>query len=253
MNANSHKCDKFIPLLDAYHDGELNDSEKNSVDEHLHECSACSAQLTGVSRLVATLKAIPPVQMRDDFADKFEARLLQEKPAVTLAKSNVISGRFVLAAATAAAFVLCVCASQLFFRHDAAPNEVAAVSQPPVNQVSKTLQAEELAAVPSRDDHIPGVNSGVRAGEEGSAGKVTPTEKQSVAPGDSMRKRGVLAGARTAVASEAAGKADQPIASDANNAAPKHSLVALYEPEANSIPEELGISTDEDGLYAIKM
>ncbi|HEY9758583.1 MAG TPA: zf-HC2 domain-containing protein [Oculatellaceae cyanobacterium] len=252
MNANSQKCEKFIPLLDAYHDGELTESEKNSVDEHLRECSACSAQLAGVSRLVATLKTIPSLQMRDDFADKFEARLLQEKPAVTLAKSNVISRRFALAVASAAAFVLCVCAGQLLFRPGAAPNEVAAVPQPPVNQVSKTLQAEELAAVPSRDTRAPGVNSGVRDGEEDSARKVTPNEKP-VVPVDSMRRRGILAGARTVVASETAGRVDQPIASDANSAAPKHSLVALYEPEANSIPEELGISTDEDGLYAIKM
>jgi hypothetical protein len=251
MNANSQKCEKFVPLLDAYHDGELDESERLSVDEHLRKCPACSTHLAGVSRLVATLKAIPPVQMREDFADKFEARLFQEKPDSSQ-KSNVIGARFGFLAASAAALILCVCAGQFFLNHPAAPNQVAAVTLPPVNQVSKKLQAEQLASVPSKDDRAPAANSSTHDGEDDSERKVAPAEKR-VPPAEATHKRNSLAGVRTLVAVESAGKTQSAAAGNASAAAPTHSLVAFYEPETNSIPEELGISTDEDGLYAIKM
>ena len=250
MNANSQACEKFVLLLDAYHDDALTQNERVSVDEHLRQCPACAEKLAGVSRLVATLKTMPPVQMREDFADKFEARLLAQDTADGK-RSKVVVGRFGLAVASAAAFILCICVGQFALNHHSSPAQVqvAAVSTPPVNQVSKTLQAEELASVPSKDDRLPAVSPNARDTDDEQ--RTAPSEKQS-APVEPVRKRNNLAGARTVVATNS-GEPVRSATAGGVPTAPKHSLVAFYEPETNSIPEELGISTDEDGLYAIKM
>jgi hypothetical protein len=50
----------------------------------------------------------------------------------------------------------------------------------------------------------------------------------------------------------------QLLASDSKNGGttenvPDSNLVAVYEPDQHNVTEEVGITTDEDGLYAIKL
>ena len=260
MTSNLHNCTAVIPLLDAYHDGELAVDEKVAVDDHLRGCESCSRQLAEVGKLVGALKKLPTVSLADDFADRFDA-LLKEPAAKTATKDNVVVFRkFGWVAAVAASFVILAGIGQLAERHN--NNQIAKVPAMNSNQVSKTLQEEKLASATAPETNGDAASDSTKQAAPAQKGHLDDNAKPSESRLSPAHKKVVVA--RNAVAMTSRNPARQSTESEqarttaadekgAPEATPKHSLVAFYEPETNSIPEELGISTDEDGLYAIKM
>jgi hypothetical protein len=268
MTLNLQDCTAVESLLDAYHDGELVGDEKASVEMHLRACDACPKKLAQIDRLVSMLKAMPPVSSKIDFADKFEVPAASTLPLTSSGSNNVIPGKFGRAAAIAAAIALCLGFSQYVLRHNMSNSEVANLSPAPGvrggvsgNQVSKTLQMEQLAASRLEETPSSDVNLHVEAPvDKGSPEAQEPTANKAPAKKEARLKPPVVRVAKslktqdalnTSLASAAlsSGENDQAASGDKV----KHSLVAFYASDPNTIPEELGISTDEDGLYAIKM
>jgi hypothetical protein len=53
-------CEQVIPLLSAYHDGELPDDQRDAVTDHLVDCSHCQAELASLGSLSGLVKRSPP-------------------------------------------------------------------------------------------------------------------------------------------------------------------------------------------------
>src|SRR5277367_2236110 len=66
MSLHSLTCEDISPLLDAYHDGELDKAERNSVASHLSSCPECQAKLIEIESVVSSLKNLPRLQMSRD-------------------------------------------------------------------------------------------------------------------------------------------------------------------------------------------
>ena len=52
--------DDVRPLLGAYHDGELGESQSRRVEAHLRRCQACRDELAILRRLSAVIATSPP-------------------------------------------------------------------------------------------------------------------------------------------------------------------------------------------------
>jgi anti-sigma factor RsiW len=213
------ECSKIVPLLDAFHDGELADGEKDAVATHLHTCDSCQARLKEIEKLVASMHALPRLEMPHalqlDWKALLERRQDAEKPAPESqpvaeiqAEGKIVpvdfaKGRRALVA-VAALLVLLVCAATLIGQN-LKPSNVPSIADNPV-----------------------------APGESGSA------QKRVSVP---------MIAARENAGSKAGNGAASQAAQDAGNG----ELIALYPSDTNLVSEEIGIATDEDGLYALKL
>lgn len=82
--AGNPACERFIPLLSPYIDGELSPTERVNVERHLTACKECTgrtADLRAESGLlrVGLEMAVDEVDFKD-FAQKVMARVTPEKP-----------------------------------------------------------------------------------------------------------------------------------------------------------------------------
>ena len=82
--AGNPACERFVPLLSAYIDGELEPAERVGVERHLSACAHCTgraADLRAESGLlrVGLEMAADEVDFRD-FSQKVMARLTPERP-----------------------------------------------------------------------------------------------------------------------------------------------------------------------------
>ncbi|MDY7227780.1 anti-sigma factor family protein [Hyalangium rubrum] len=82
--AGNPACERFVPLLSPYIDGELTPTERVNVERHLTACKACTgrtADLRAESGLmrVGLEMAVDEVDFKD-FAQKVMARVTPERP-----------------------------------------------------------------------------------------------------------------------------------------------------------------------------
>src|SRR5262249_16687289 len=59
----SPECLEIVPLLDAFRDGELPDSEKQAVLTTLPSCEKCQGRLREIEALVVSLRSLPRLEM----------------------------------------------------------------------------------------------------------------------------------------------------------------------------------------------
>lgn len=57
-------------LLSAYADGELDDTERASVEEHLSHCDACAADLSDIERVRDEVREAPVLAAPDGFVER---------------------------------------------------------------------------------------------------------------------------------------------------------------------------------------
>lgn len=62
-------CEQVRELLHDFHDAELSASERDSVQSHLDGCAACRSSLGEIQSLAALLRSLPRQEMTRDFAD----------------------------------------------------------------------------------------------------------------------------------------------------------------------------------------
>jgi len=107
-------CKKTKKLLQLYIDDALTFGEKQQVEQHLEECSACRAELKSLSASVKLIKSLPEVSTPPNFTENLMAKISREeiqiqstwmdrlKKQVTIPQ---LSFRFAGAAAITAIFV----------------------------------------------------------------------------------------------------------------------------------------------------
>jgi anti-sigma factor RsiW len=82
--AGNPACDRFVPLLSPYIDGELTPAERVNVERHLGACRDCTSRTADLRAESGLLRvgldmAVDEVDFKD-FAQKVMARVTPEKP-----------------------------------------------------------------------------------------------------------------------------------------------------------------------------
>lgn len=126
--AGNPACERFIPLLSPYIDGELSPTERVNVERHLSACKECTgrtADLRAESGLlrVGLEMAVDEVDFKD-FAQKVMARVTPEKPPLferlKLSLSEMfLYQRTVMLSSLATAAVVLLVATPLLLRNKA--------------------------------------------------------------------------------------------------------------------------------------
>ena len=271
MSSKNSQCENFAAMLDAFVDKELDGSEAQSVGEHISGCDDCQRQVKEIEALKSTLSSLPRKQMKFDLADNFDELLAKQTSPVLPEQSNVVafSGKRKWLVATASAAAVAVIAI------------AAAIISNDGHQQLAQLHSSETKNVATRDK----VDSQNGAFEESSGGKNAPqnldTQPAKVAsspdPLVTASNAHKTAGAHLSdeterlakevqpapnredkssapvVAQQHAGASVVPAAQSLSSNRPAASeILALYEDD-DGISSDIGVSTDEDGLYAIKL
>ena len=249
----SEQCKPINELLDAYHDGELAEDEKKSVTEHLASCQACTNALAQIQQLVLGIKSMPMSMPSRDIVESLNFDQYEKK-------SNVIpfSRKFGIGiGAVAAAAVALVFA---FNSGHAPANSGANLAN---NNAPKTpVVQEEKQETPA----IASNNTEVKTPEQQNENleEVQSQSSENIAENLPELKNGKGDAAR-----RPSGESGLLASKPADNTATVRQEVLKIEPQKQSgtlnevatIPDSgsmlgadaLGIGTDEDGLYDIKI
>lgn len=267
-------CQPVVGLLDAYHDGELDAVEKQQVDAHLAVCSECSSVLTKTSRIVGGLKALPILEPARDIVASLnipseitantlpltESQTVRSAKVVPLRKS-VWAG---LGAVAAAAAVLIFAVSQKVIvpvdvanntlQHSQAPDLVAESKTPPGNNSVPSTNndlspsASNASIETATDTSWPIDARPNMLAEKNHSGNVDSGSNNAAVKSKSVRVQNHSERTVETVQSETK------IASAQDAVIKDTSLNELASLETNEgVADALGIATDEDGLYDIKI
>lgn len=255
MQDSNLNCKQLEDALDAYHDLELDGEQAQSVEAHLAGCATCSARLADIERVVLQIKSLPEVNLTRDLSAVIEAKILSQAGKVSecseesLVKSDPGESNLVALITPAqsatvkkkskphlywlasAAAVLALCFSFGQFKPLAAPLQEA-----------RTAQREAILVA---DNQLPAVKAGkIEAVQTSSSKKVKPVllvKKRTTTVTEKML-------AETGKSSSGQFIQDR----NRNHVNDKDELVAFYEYDTDNA-SDIGISTNEDGLYAIKL
>ncbi|MBX9949263.1 MAG: zf-HC2 domain-containing protein [Candidatus Obscuribacterales bacterium] len=287
MSSMNSQCETFVPMLDAFVDNELDGSEKEQLAKHLSFCEDCKRVVKEIEALKATLSSLPRRQMKFDLADNFDAVIAKQSSCGAESSGTVVPLRrkhkWLIASASAAAVVVIAIAGSIVSKGDvqqvAQSNPADQTRAVALRDQSKTVEsaiANGAGAVGAVDD-VAVEDSAMRSQAALPADRLPP-DKIAAAP-QSRQSPDVLrktAGAHlsdeterlaqnaqvapvqenSAAAPVAAhlnsSKTVVPAAQNIGNRAGASELLALYEDD-DGISSDIGVSTDEDGLYAIKL
>lgn len=287
MSSKNSQCETFVEMLDAFVDNELDKSEKEQVLAHVQSCDDCKRQVKEIEAIKTTLSSLPRRKMTIDLADNFDQILTKEPQVASTNSDNVIaiSGkrRWIVAFASAAAVVVIAIAGSMVSKsggeqvaNSNLPNGSQSVDQGPdrkenaakngINtQDNNSLAEQSMPKVGLPEDNGSGTQVGNSQAIKANSAEKIAAHRQS-RPGAEDTASGTLAKTGGAHLSEdmAQNKSANTtvVAHDENSKSsmtgtPKQrsassELLALYE-EDDGIGSDIGMTTDEDGLYAIKL
>lgn len=241
--ARKEDCPQIEEELDAYLDMELDDQRAEAIEQHLALCGDCSRRLEELSALVSRLQSLPEPPLPRDFGDMVEARIKATAPAQEIAPAEVAAPvqagtakvfqfpRPLLVAAAALALVVIGAT----FLGSPSPKAPVASVPPPLHQVA------EKTALP-----VPLPQAAERRQEPSAAVAEKPVV--ATAPVTSPKETPALvAQSQTKPVPQSA----KPSPVVVSQAAPE--LIAEYDDIVGDGIDDFGISTNEDGLYAIKL
>ncbi len=221
-----NNCQEIETMLDAYHDGEASAAEREIISQHIANCGACQHKLQQIQLLVSSLKSLPKISAPRDFGADLEGLLAKKPVPRKTVVRPLVWGSIGIAAAVALVLVNLGTADMR-----------APVSGPSMARIPSTTSqevAQQNAATPDQSE----------PGQESSR-EVIPSRRIN-AIANSANSPQVKQTAQAGL------RAQQELASG-DAAEDDVTYVALNDGEQASATEAMGISTDEDGLYAIKL
>ncbi|MCA9802848.1 MAG: zf-HC2 domain-containing protein [Cyanobacteria bacterium HKST-UBA02] len=247
---DSTDCKKINVLLDPYLDSELpGDSDIALVENHLAGCASCRDQLARLKSASDAIKSLPTLTMESDLSDDLSFLEKGRDNLVAFRGESRSKQIYAWAGALAAALVLSLL-SYAALNQTSQPEPAVAVKtpeqQPAVSaKVQPDRQEPAPPAVASVQEHQPdgvevaSTNPALAPSKKDNGPEETPAP--AVADNHSDRS-----GMKTppAVAVKAVTCPGELLSTEA---------VIAYDGEEDSGFADLGISTNEDGLYAIKL
>jgi predicted anti-sigma-YlaC factor YlaD len=250
-------CEKFTTQLDAYLDGELPVEARAEVERHLNGCAACSLHLQSTSRVVNSLKALPQPAVPKSLSDKLDAIAERQTPTA----GNVLAMRAPMRLLAAAAAVSVLILAGMWVSHNAAflalwtpktAPEVANQSEPSPANFERTQKPEKIAdsanLVPAPAQHQIAptkVAAGTRPVEHSMS--THPMEVAHVAPHAVPGRHED----QQQVAENPANMQPEQLRETSQEEPGLRSIAEL--PSEKGSFETVGVATDEDGLYDIRM
>ena len=148
-------CKKTKKLLQLYMDDALTFGEKQLVEQHLEECSACRTELKSLSATVKLIKSLPEVSTPPNFTENLMSKIsqIEEKergkiiPAWQISLKNLWSApryRYGFAAALTTA-VFCFLAFTFLFNPSVLPGQRETLAQVEVTFTISGINANQIA------------------------------------------------------------------------------------------------------------
>ncbi len=256
------ECKPVIELLDAYYDQEgLNQEENQQVEEHLKACQPCKVHLEQIGKMVLDLKSMPLISPPHDIVSNIDFAAIAQAAEAPASESNVIEMKAharsnvlrtgVFATTAAAAAIALIFAFSMNNQPD--PGTRIALDKNP----QKLGQNQNQSTNENRSKDEPAAAREVAAGEIA----VGETDKEPLNTTVQNSKAKKSKNAETTIK-----EAKLPKIMIAENKQPTGENRIISTPQAEPenivelalIPEDagadaLGIGTDEDGLYDIKI
>jgi len=148
-------CKKTRKLLQLYIDDALTFGEKQLVEQHLEECSACRTELKSLSATVKLIKSLPEVSTPPNFTENLMSKISQIEeeergkiiPAWQISLKNLWSApryRYGFAAALTTA-VFCFLAFTFLFHPSVLPGQRETLAQVEVTFTISGINANQIA------------------------------------------------------------------------------------------------------------
>lgn len=234
----SEKCQPTFELLDAYHDGELGETEKKTVSEHLASCQDCSKALAEIQQLVLGIKSIPMIMPSRDIVESINFDQFERKSnVIPFARKFGIGIGAVAAAAVALVFA---------FNTGHAPGNSGANIADNMPKAPAVKQTQSIASNANPEQQNKEVQEQPAQSNENIA-EILP-EKKTTENSNSNLLASKIAEKQPPQIKPELIKMEAPKSSEALN-----ELATI--PDAGNMigADALGIGTDEDGLYDIKI
>lgn len=259
-------CNQCLEMLDAFHDMELTSAEAKQVEEHLAGCGACREELNQIERMVERLKSLPPIEMQRDLSDVIESKILAARTGqvkescelpvpgaatpVSRASGNqnerkVVPLRWLYLAASAAAVLAIFAVVQQGTIGGKGPVVGASSSS------SSSSGAGPLTANGDNAARNAKGSAGLSPAPSPGAGQTTVAVKPQVEP-DARPVSNRSVAVERKILANAGNKAMAKADLDGDHVSDGDEVVALFG-EQSTGGSETGLSTNEDGLYAIKL
>ncbi|MDX1989907.1 MAG: zf-HC2 domain-containing protein [Candidatus Obscuribacter sp.] len=243
--ARKEDCPQIEEELDAYLDMELDDQRAEAIEQHLAVCGDCTGRLEELSALVSKLQALPEPPLPRDFGDLVEARIKATAQAQEIAPAELAAPvqagtakvfQFPRPLLVAAAALALVVVGATFFGSPSSKAPIATVPDKSATQVAEkpALPVNVPQAVEHRQESSPAV------AEKAVAPAPAPAFKPSDTPHLVAQSQGKSVPSLTSPAPLAVSQ-------------PAPELIAEYDDIVGDGIDDYGISTNEDGLYAIKL
>jgi|GEM_PF-2072880 len=218
-------CKEIEPLLDGCFDGELSASEMHTTKEHLGQCDDCQAKLKEIQSVSQALAALPKLNVKRDLAEsilqKAQAKPSSEKNNVVLFKRKeflaVVAGVLLIG-------LLVQFLNQAPIKVAEKPQEIRSpeyLSQQSPEQIIKQSKPAQAKSKPAIASSTKDLKLAIKSNKP--ASKISPVQSHTTVEKLAIASRGT----------------EDVLAFDYG-----------YQP---NLMEGMGIATDEDGLYALKM
>lgn len=243
--APANACQPLIELLDAYHDGELETVERSKVEEHLKNCQPCTDKLSAIRTVASSLKSMPRLEPSRDIVG--EMQFEEKSNVVPFARRN----KFALVTAAAAAVALVFAfnfkpASQTDLASKPTAQTQTIASTKGANSSNSGTNEATQTVVPEQQSN--NVSSPANSEIASTSGTEPPAE---LAVSSHTQKKD--SGSDSAQKAEPKAQvAELPKATTDNSQAQQNEIALMPEISASGA-DALGIATDEDGLYDIKI
>ncbi len=261
------ECQPIVLALDAYYDNELNEEERKGVEQHLLSCESCKRSLEGTKQVSAALQSMPRAELKRDMSNELD-NLLKGSNNVVWLKRPLVAGTIAAAAAIAALALAPVMLPGI------APGNVA--NKPSDSNPIKpeqTTQSQPIAvkvepqkAPDNSQDKLGGTDKIAHDATTQPAHETTPVQQKQDAhviakaktptqttqnkTQDLVAKNNAPANQQSPAAAQVNVEATSKVAAK-DNCDEIEKLAYFGDSEQNTM--DVGISTDEDGLYAIKL
>ncbi|MBX9689734.1 MAG: zf-HC2 domain-containing protein [Candidatus Obscuribacterales bacterium] len=253
----SYSCAEMLELIDAYHDSELSALQKPLVEKHLSSCSHCAEKLIKVKELVSQIQALPRVEAERDIVESLPLGKNAEVHSLDQARRRSADSRkrfgiYAFSATAAAALVFAFSFKMLPFANSPIASNTPAISKDypakPKARETRILVAEQGHEIPLAEFN--------EASTEHEQSREQHSLNHEQADKD-LKSHEILSPNKTQIAQIDQNKEAAKIAELVPAQIAKQEAL----PELAAIPETvdfagadaLGIATDEDGLYDIKI
>lgn len=265
-DSRGDNCKDMRELLSAYRDAELDANERPLVEAHLNNCSDCRDELAAVESVVKSLKSLPAATLSRDFSADIESLISRSeadsaKPVQTTEKVVSISKKKpMLWIAAAAAVVMLMVVS--YHGTTGGGNEPVVATGGAATQV-KTAEKDVLPEAVTQEKPLV-ADSDVNPTESDANPNSSVDSPKAINQHESIANKPVSntaereethlkAASSPAIATIKKTTPNQTGVVYVDDLSDNQALVAFSEPNDDSDYDDFGISTDEDGLYAIKM